>query len=133
MRDFGKVLNIKTHAKKQLNIALVKQPITYEDLEDGKIFGNAYLPFSYRGHDYFYILFNYRIYVEDGKYTYFLTDFIVHEIMEPGFATESRAETRSFALEDFTKKSAYHKSHPVFVDEINKFKRELKQVMLGQL
>lgn len=140
VRDFGRIIEVKTHYNQQRNFQLIKDPITYSDIDEGKVFGNGYMNFQYRGHDYFFIVFTYRIYVKDNEYRYVFTDFTVKELWDAGdkqsgnYGSRSGkfggdARTINFPLEDFIARRAYYKSDPVFRDEIQKLKHQLKMAI----
>ena len=133
LQDYGRVVMMTTHSGKQLNSSIIKQPITYEDVEEGKIFGNGFLPFQYRGHDYFFIFFKYKIYVNDNEYRYAFTDFVVYEVMDPGFGSDRRTESKNFPLEEFVDRRVYDRSHPIFVQRIKDLKHQLRLAIDGNL
>jgi hypothetical protein len=145
LQDFGRIVEIKTHTGSQRNAQIVKDPVTYSDAEDGKIFGNGFFDFKYRGHNYFLFLFNYKIYTRDGQYKYVLTNFTVKELWDAGGGKVSRSmgmrqgtfvedsKTKIFPLEEFLERKAYKRSNELFVEKVSELKRNLKLAMLDEL
>lgn len=145
-QNFDKELVIKTKARKLYwSGNVVERPVTYQDEETGKLFGNGYIPFSYRGNDRFVITFSYKLYVKDNQYRYIFTDFIVKEFVDGGKSVgkshmtgstsskNSSARILSFPLEEFIERNKYEKSEHLFSDQIGNLKHQLKLAMTGKL
>ncbi len=83
VQNFDKQVEIKTKNKKAYyNTVVVPKAITYQDKQQGKIFGNGFFDFEYRGKERFVITFSYKIYVKDKEYRYVFTDFVVKEFVD---------------------------------------------------
>jgi hypothetical protein len=124
------MLNVQDHKNDPQNVQLVTKAITYSNSDEGKVFGNGLLYFQYRGHNFFFITFSYRIYVKSNQYRYVFTDFNVKEVYE---VVRGKSKINSFPLEEFINRKRYWKSDKTFTEGIKNLRHQLKLAMLGQL
>lgn len=109
---------------------IITKPISYSNAEEGKLFGNGFLNFQYRGHDFFFVTFSYRLYVQENKYKYVFTDFVVKEIYQ---MIRKESKINSWPVEEFCQRKKYEASDVVFTTKINDLKHQLKLAMSGEL
>lgn len=151
-QDFERAENIRCKDKSHVLLRLVENAITYLDFEEGKILGNGFVNFSYRGRDRFVITFRYQLTVKDFAYRYAFTDFIVLEFVtapkdkskstgvalagngvgfgkSSGFVEFSANDVRRFELEDFILRSAFDKSEDEFRNRIKRVVSDLETTM----
>ncbi|WP_118951259.1 hypothetical protein [Taibaiella helva] len=144
-QNFNREVATKTKMRKVFYTTIViTTPITYQDEEQGKIFGNGFFDFEYRGKQRFVVTFSYKIYVKDQEYRYVFTDFVVKEFVGAGepiakrhinsaTAPNSSARILSFPLEEFIERSKYADSDQIFKDNIKQLKTQLAKAMAGDL
>lgn len=138
-QNFDRQLSVKTKVRRTYaNPIPVPKPITYQDEEQGKIFGNGFIDFEYRDNNRFVITFSYKIYVHDKQYKYVFTDFAVKEYVFEGKSNKggdvnSGARIISTPLEEFTEKNKYNKSDDVFTKGMESIFNKIKVAMTGNL
>lgn len=138
-QNFDRQLSVKTKVRRTYaNPIPVPKPITYQDEEQGKIFGNGFIDFEYRDNNRFVITFSYKIYVQDKQYKYVFTDFAVKEYVFEGKSNKggdvnSGARIISTPLEEFTEKNKYNKSDDVFTKGMESIFNKIKVAMTGNL
>ncbi|WP_212003664.1 DUF4468 domain-containing protein [Chitinophaga sp. HK235] len=148
LQKFDRPANIKTKKKGIYDGVVVEKPIQFSDLEEGKIFGEGFVPFKYRRSHYFTLSFSYKIYVENNQYRYVFTDFVVHEYIHAGMelskkkmmsytgarkSFQSAADIRNYPLEKFMNRSAYDRSDDDFINAITELKGQLYKSMNGDI
>lgn len=111
------------------------QVITYQNIEQGKIFGNGKFKFDTKyakkegGYDYKYMSFLFKIYVKDNEYRYVFTDFKVN-----GLTWHKRNRTTYKTFEDYIKTKYYRKfSRKSIKEHFDKLENDLKLAMQDNL
>jgi len=138
-QNFDRQLSLKTKVRRTYaNPIPVPKPISYQDEEQGKIFGNGFIEFEYRDNSRFVITFSYKICLQDKQYKYVFTDFAVKEFVFEGKSNKggdvnSGARIISTPLEEFTEKNKYNKSDDVFKKGMESIFTKIKIAMIGNL
>lgn len=143
-QNFDRQLSLKTKVRRTYSNPIpVPKPIKYQDEEQGKIFGNGFIDFEYRGNNRFVITFSYKFYVQDKQYRYLFTDFIVKEYVYEGKSisggpmgesnVNGGARIKTFTLEDFSEKNKYGKSDDEFSASMESIFNKIKVAMTGNL
>ena len=138
-QNFDRQLSVKTKVRRTYaNPIPVPKPITYQDEEQGKIFGNGFIDFEYRDNNRFVITFTYKIYVQNKQYKYVITDFVVKEYVFEGKSNKggdvnSGARIISTPLEEFVEKNKYKNSDQTFTNGMNAIFEKIKTAMSGNL
>ncbi|RPD39117.1 DUF4468 domain-containing protein [Chitinophaga barathri] len=148
LQHFDRPANIKTKEKGIYDGIIIEKPILVTDLDEGKIFGDGFVNFKYRKYNYFTLTFSFKLYVEDSKYRYVFSDFVVNEYIHAGMelsknkivsytgarkSFQSAPDIRNYPLEKFMKKSAYDRSDDDFTNAVNELKEQLSKAMEGLL
>lgn len=120
--------------KQEKNIQF-NQVITYQNLEQGKIFGNGKFKFDTKyakkegGYDYKYMSFLFKIYVKDNECRYVFSDFKVN-----GLTWHKHNRTTFGTFEDYITKNYYEKfSKKSIKEHLDKLENDLKLAMQGNL
>lgn len=87
LQEFDRNTEVKTKIRGYYTGIIVDRPIVYQDSDEGKIYGNGWFPFEYRGKGYFVVVYDYKITVDDNIYSYVLSNFLVKEYIHLGKIT----------------------------------------------
>ncbi len=108
--------------------------ITYQNKNEGKIFGNGKFKFDTKYpqlgyYDYMYMTFIFKIYVKNGEYHYVFSDFKVNRL-----TWHKRDHIGQTSFEDFAESGYYKRHSEVSIEEhLSKLKHDLKLAILGEL
>lgn len=80
-QNFDRIENIRCKDKSHVEVQIVSSPIKYSDSTDGVYIGNGFFNFQYRGKERFLMTFNYKLSVENNRYSYKLYNFILLEFV----------------------------------------------------
>lgn len=128
---------------------VVEKSILLEDAEDGKIYGDGYVPFSMKGRENFVLLFSYKIRISKGVIKFELSNFIVKEFVHLGISKGSMgagqaigygvgtgktksggADIRNYPLEDVIDKKGVEEQ---FLSFLKNFRSSFKKAIDGDL
>lgn len=128
---------------------VVEKSILLEDAEDGKIYGDGYIPFSMKRRENFVLLFSYKIRIINGIVKFELNNFIVKEFVHLGISKGSMsagqvigygvgtgktksggADIRTYPLEEVIDKKGVEEQFLAF---LKNFRMSFKKAVDGDL